>query len=400
MMSTRAKTRQLLDESSSAKPETDLLVQTARVSIDAGGLDRIRDLTARELNWDQLLSLALRNGLLPLLSFHLNHISGVTVPPERSRFMRDYFEKNSAFNLLMSGELLRILKVFELQGIRAQPYKGPAMAVRLYGNLSLRQFCDLDILVREKDVWRATELLTAEGFEPHFDIPTRKQEAFIRLGYVRLFRRDGGRTLIELHWRTAPRFFGVRLDADGLWQRLETIKILGTDVLSPSPEDLLLMLCVHGAKDSWERLEWVAGIAELLRNTPEMNWEEVWVRGRQMGCEGMLLLGLLLSYDLLDAPLPAGALDRIRKSRKLSTIGGDIAGKFFSQERPTFGFSARLAFHLALKDTTRDKLRYCSRLALTTTPVDWAMPVPRAFSFAYPLLRAARLTRKYVFTGK
>jgi Uncharacterised nucleotidyltransferase len=374
--------------------EMELLIQCARASIEPHA-ERIRELVAAGLNWPRLWNLSQRNGLSPLLYFHLSQICAASVPAERIEFLRDYFQKNSAFSLLLTGELVRLLKSFSENGIKAVPYKGPAIAVKLYGNLALRQFCDLDILVRESDVWKASELIEAQGFESHFRIPEKKRTAFVRLSYVQLFRRDAGRTLIELHWGIAPRFFGVVFDADAFWRRLEPMSLQGATVLAPCAEDLLLMLCVHGAKDYWEKMEWVCSIAELLRREQNLDWERVFQKSRAMRCQRMLLLGLLLAHGLFEVPLPPQAVP-LSRSRKLLKIAKQVVQDFCSEEGRSPAFSERLRFHLRLKDTFPDQARHCVRLAFTTTPVDWStMLLPGRLSFAYPLLRALRLTRKY-----
>jgi hypothetical protein len=296
---------------------------------------------------------------------------------------------------LLTGELARLLKSFNENGIKAVPYKGPALAVQLYGNLALRQFCDLDILVRESDVWKASDLITARGFEPHFRILEKKRTAFLRLSYVQLFRRDAGRTLVELHWGIAPRFFGIKFDAEAFWQHLEPMDLRGEKVAMPCAEDLLLMLCVHGAKDCWEKLEWVCSIAELLRGHHDFDWKRAWQLARQMRCQRMLVFALLLVHDLFDVPIPSQAA-ALSRSAKLRSLAQEVAQSFFADEARSAAFLQRLSFHLRLKDTLLDQLRHCVRLALTTTPVDWSvMPLPGGLSFAYPLLRAIRLTRKY-----
>jgi hypothetical protein len=395
--------------------EMELLIHCARASVEPERADRMRGLAASAINWERLLKLAQRNGLSPLLYFHLNQICAASVPPKTIESLRDYFQKNSAFSLLLTGELVRLLKAFEENGIKVVPYKGPAIAVKLYGNIALRQFCDLDILVRESQVWKASELIAAAGFEPHFQIPENKRAAFVRLSYVQLFRRDAGRTVIELHWGIAPRFFGVQFDADAFWNRLEPMSLQGASILTPCAEDLLLMLCVHGAKDCWEKLEWVASIAELLRNQVQestlnaqlgageppavpvksLDWERVFAQARRMRCERMLVFGLMLADNLFNIPLPPQAA-ALGQSLKLRTVAQEVARDFCSDKEPSPAFSRRLRFHLRLKDSFAEQARHCVRLASTTTPVDWASaPLPGPLSFAYPLWRAVRLTRKY-----
>jgi hypothetical protein len=186
--------------------EAELLLHCARISVEPQGADCIRDLVDRGLNWQRLLALAERNALRPLLYWHLSRLSAAGVPAPTFHGLRDYFQKNSAFNLLLTGELLQLLAVLNGNGIEAVPFKGPALAVKSYGHIALRQFCDIDILVREQDVWRAGELIEARGFEPGCRISERWRARYVRDGYVRAFRRDAGRTLVELHWGIAPAF--------------------------------------------------------------------------------------------------------------------------------------------------------------------------------------------------
>ena len=130
--------------------------------------------------------------------------------------------------------MVRLLELFEKNQIPAAPYKGPAIGVGIYHNSALRQFADLDIMVPEKDVWRATELLIDQGYQAHFTIPARKQSSFVRLSYVRLFEHETERITVELHWRLAPRFFGAAFDTSKLWNSPSRIELNGSSVRVPS----------------------------------------------------------------------------------------------------------------------------------------------------------------------
>ncbi len=372
-----------------------LLIDCARASVEPDRAERIRELAAAGLNWDRLLTLARRNGLAPLLYWHLQKICAASVPARSFASLRDYFHKNTAFSLLLTGELVRLLKLLNDNGINAVPYKGPAIAVKLYGHLALRQFCDVDILVRKSDVWEATRLIQAQGFEPNVLIPEAMRAAFLRQDYVQMFHRDAGRTLVELHWGIAPRFFAVPFDAGAVWPRLEPMPLQGATVFMPCPEDLLLMLCVHGARHSWDKLEGVCGIAELLRRTPDLDWARVWQRSREMHCRRMVVFGLLLAHGLFDVPLPPEAA-AMSRSRTLQAMAGNVVRYFQADAVPSPALSRQIAFHLRLKDRSTDQVRYCARMVLMTTPDDWAtVRLPGSLSFAYPLVRAIRLARKY-----
>jgi hypothetical protein len=374
--------------------EARLLLDCARASVEPERALRIRALAASDLDWQKLLTLAERHGLRPLVYAHLNRICPERVPAANIEFLRDYFVRNSAFNLLLTGELLRLLNLLNEHGVEAVAFKGPAIAVKLYGHVALRQFCDLDILVRARDVWRASELIETRGFEPDVVIPREHRAALVHQDYVQVFHRDGGRTLVELHWSIARRSLGVRFDADAIWPRLERMVMQEQTVFVPSAEDLLLMLCVHGARHSWDKLEGIASLAELVRGKDDFDWDYVWRQAGEMHCRRMVTLGLMLTRDLFDVALPPDAA-MLRLSRTLQTTAGIIARNFFADDVQSPTFARQAALHLRLTDYYTDRARYCARVVLTPTADDWAVVrLHGPLSLAYPLVRAFRIARK------
>jgi hypothetical protein len=378
--------------------ETRLLIHCARAAIEPERADRIRELVAGKLNWARLLTLAERNGLRPLLYWHLSRIGAASVPSATFECLRDYFHKNGAFNLLLTGELLRLLAALKEHGIDAVPFKGPAMAVRLFGHLALRQFCDLDILVRPRDVWHASEVIQGRGYEPQHRFPDRRRATLLRQDYVRLFHRDARRSIVELHWGVAPRSFAVRFEADALWPRLEALRLLGQTVFVPCAEDLVLMLCIHGSRHGWDKLEGLCSLAELIRGTDAFDWPYVWRKARQMRCRRMLAFALHLVHGLFDVPLPREAAD-LSHSPGFQAMGGAVVRDFHLDDVQWRTPARQALLHLRLKDSYADCARYCAGLVLTATPDDWAAVRLRGpLSFAYPLVRAIRVARKHAFT--
>ena len=68
------------------------------------------------------------------------------------------------------------------------------------------------------------------------------------------------------------------------------------------PEDLLLVLCLHGSKHCWERLAWICDVAELIGANPELDWNEIMRRSAALNIEKAVMLGLDLASELVDAP--------------------------------------------------------------------------------------------------
>ncbi len=92
----------------------------------------------RAVNWPACLNLARAHGLVPLL--HAGICRWRAVPDEvLSGMARDACQIELR-NLDLTAELVRLLAVLQRGGITATPYKGPALAARLYGDVALRQF--------------------------------------------------------------------------------------------------------------------------------------------------------------------------------------------------------------------------------------------------------------------
>src|SRR5450631_3057058 len=87
---------------------------------------RVRSLAQNGPSWSAILETAADHCLVPLVSKRLLEFSGDALPGLwRDRF-RHEFVATAHRNLLMSGELVRILRAFEHDGIHAVPFKGPA----------------------------------------------------------------------------------------------------------------------------------------------------------------------------------------------------------------------------------------------------------------------------------
>jgi hypothetical protein len=373
--------------------EACLLLECARATADPL---RLRALAAGPLRWARLLALAERHGLGPLVAWHLPRACADLVPDGTLARMRDALQKKTALAVLLTGELHRLLGGFDARGIDAIPFKGPALAARLYGHVARRPFGDLDILVREEDVWRASEVLEAAGFVADFEIPEARRAAVLRDEYVRLFRRAGGRLIVELHWAIARRSFAVRFDEATLWRRVRREVLQGRAVLAPSDEDLLLLLCVHGARHTWDRLEGVASVAELLRGSPALDWGHVWRQADSMRCRGMVTFALLLAHGVFGCPLAAEAAEAASPAR--IRMARTVVAEWLADEAPAPAFVRQAAFQLRLKDSYGDRARSCALVLLTPTPDDWdGVALPGPLALAYPLVRAFRVARKYGF---
>jgi hypothetical protein len=375
-------------------PEDRLLLCCARVNGTAETTSQIRALLAHELDWGRVHRMAGRHGVLPLLYRHLHATCLETVPRAFLDQLRDYFLRNTFRNLILTDKLLQLLQVFREHDILAIPYKGPVLTLLAYGHLGLREFCDLDLFVREEDLPKAAELLLTRGFRLAIPLPPGLEAACVReAGEVPLLHPDG--TFVELHATLLRRDFHFPLDRRSLESQLRRVAFAGKDVLTFSTEHQLLFLCAHGAKHLWWSLGWICDIAELIGVQPGLNWDWLCARAKALRAERILFIGLLLSRDLLQAALPEEVVRRARADSTARTLAGQVSRRLFqdSDHAPRGVESA--IFHLRVREQPRDGIRYCLAMALIPHFADWAhLSLPPLLSFLYYLVRPLRLIGK------
>ena len=378
------------------RPEAELLLLCARSRKDPGRAAQIRALLRRDIDWPYLLQIAHENRMGQLLFWHLDTTCPEAVPKVALDGLRSRFHKNAYRNLLRTGELLKLLKLFEAYGIRPIPYKGPTLAASLYGNLALREFDDLDILVPEQDVLKAKELLVSVGYQPEHELSRAQEVAFLKYHGEQSFTRDDDKSTVDLQWRITEKFRSLPIDFEGLWGRLEPLSLHGDTVLTLPPEDLLPILCMHGSKHFWTRLAWICDIAELIRVHEGINWEQVIERAGTLGSKRMLFLGLYLASDLLEAPLPTNVLHKVRVDPTVKALAEQVRERPFNEPNRQLKAFEDFRYQIRLRERLGDKIRYLVLLVLIPHQADvMFLEVPALLRRVYYVLRPVRLAVKY-----
>ncbi len=378
------------------RAEHELILRCARTRLRPEDAERIRALAGGALDWLLLVETAVRQGVSPLVYWHLKALCADTVPPAFLEFLQISFENTTRQNLSLTAHLFRILEIFEAKGILAIPYKGPVLASLAYQSLAQREFSDLDLLVRHRDIGKAQEELLAEGFQPDEELVAGQRRHPGRVPGQYLFRRKAGMSLVELHTERTLRYFPTPLDFDRLQERLVRASVVGRSVLTFSPEDLLAVLCVHGSKHIWSRVQWICDLAELVQVPGLVDWGLALERASQMRAERMLLFGLYLAQRLLDAPLPVEMSSRVQVDPAFPRLAELVRRQLFLGEAGLPGLYERSWFRVQSQKHFLDGVQYCLRLAVRPSEEDWAhYPLPTALWPLYHVLRPLRLLGKY-----
>ncbi len=374
----------------SADPEFDLLV--ACCAAEPSG-DRIRRILSHPLNWERLLCLTDHHRVVPQLFGQVSAFPRL-LPGHALSALRSRYQENAHKALWFTGELLRILSCFESAGIKALAYKGPVLAKTLYGDVTERQYSDLDILVRPEDVPKAKAAVLAVGYECYPELRTQAEPAYIASGCGYVFHTAAGRNLLDLQWRIVPRFYSIDFQVAHFLGRANQIAVGEHSVRTLCAVDLLLALCVHAAKHVWLQLSWLCDIAQLAKS-PHLDWTAVQTEGRRLGIERIVNVNLLLAHKLLEMPLPSviskGIIEDPSSTRPADEIFPIIKRSAYYETESISYFRLMLR----LRERFQDQVHFLSRLIFTPSVSEWnAVRLPKSLQPMYRVVRLSRLAKR------
>ena len=244
------------------------------------------------------------HGVLPVVCRRVLQSSfAQTLDSEVRDQLRRRFQADLVRSLPLVGEVSRVVEEFGRAGVPIIPYKGPVLAEQLWGDAALRVCDDLDFLVEKRSVEEAGVLLDRLGYRRVSPIASHLRPALLRNASEEQFQHRETGLLLELQWSPAPRVFAVRYKTEQVWQRVASISFAGGAVPAPSPEDLLMLLSVHGWKHNWSRLLWLGDIAHLLRAS-DIDWDRLTTDCRSQRNVRLLSLALRMVNRVYGVPVP------------------------------------------------------------------------------------------------
>ncbi len=358
--------------------------------------EEIRRLAADSLDWDYLLTEAAEHSVTPLLGRQLPAAAADLIEPAKLQRLNDFTRANAVRSLVLTAELIAIMNLFRSEGIQAIPYKGPVLAAQAYGDLTLREFEDLDIILRQRDMRKANDVMVASGYRAKFPWILSPDAAALLVPVEYNYRDESRRMIVELHTERTSRHFPAPPDLDDLAARLVTVSLSGHELPTFAPEDGLVLLCIHGSKDFWERISWIADIAEFVRAHPQLDWDRCVRRADSLHARRMLHVGLALAIRLFDVPLPGEILSRVREDPVADSVASQVERRLLARNWPPLGAAGRLRFRRRMLEGVYAGWRYSLRLAVVPSEDDWSMMrLPRFLAPLYVVLRPLRLLRKY-----
>jgi len=383
-----------MNESTTAGAPWALLVECARPNPN---IERLDEMLRRVEDWPGLLQLAEQHSVSGLAASRFRDGGEGAVPPEILGELKRRHRAQALFTLRLTAEMFRLFDGFAACGVQALVIKGPVLSARCYGDPGLRQYGDLDLIVRDRNILRSTELMMSLGYEPRVPL-TAIQARKIPGEYV--FRQSSTKLLVELHTELTFRYHPRPLPIDKLFERQVRAKIDAHDVPALSPEDELILISIHGAKHFWEQLSYIADVAAFV-SKQDLDWARARSSAEEVGGERMLNVALRLAADVLGAPLPQNVAALVRSDRAAGLLVGQIMRWLPAAGSAPPGILGRALFRMRMRGGIFSGPAYLFRLSFSPTEEDWIEGAQnKRHWFLDALGRPFRLARKYGRDGK
>jgi hypothetical protein len=296
-------------------------------------------------------------------------------------------------NMLMSAELLQLMHLFDANSIDAMAFKGPVLGEMAYGSVTLRQYGDLDILIKKDDIGKALSLLLERGYIPEIELEQSTLETFYNC--VNVIGMQRGSVRVEIHWELLSKNYAIDWEDEKLWRESETIEINRRPIKMLSFENHILYLCAHGSKHLFERLEWICDIDRAIRSKHDINWDHILQEANALGIERMLLFGLALSKLFFDLFLPEVIAEKIDHDTEISSLIDKVITLHYSEQKEAKSYST---FWLLwqMRENLSDRFSFAYRALFAPKFDDFKfVQLPKELLFLYPLVRPFRLLVKY-----
>lgn len=370
--------------------EQEILLCCTRTATNPKIAERLEFLLLMKVDWDYLIQTAIEHGVVPLLYQSLSDNFRDFIPSTTLDQLQEKFYANVGHNLTLASELLKILELLTAHNIPVITFKGPVLAISAYANLSLRQVSDLDLLVEEKNFQKAVDLLVSQGYQLTVQVPWECH-----------LTTENSFSSIDLHRQIVPKHLSCSLSPNYAWNHLKSLSFFEKKVPTLTPEACLLILCLNGTKECWRSLSRICDVAELIRSHPDLDWQLIMTQSQKMGFKRLVILGLILAQNLLEASLPDFIEQQLHSDFIANSLALQVSQQLFGDTWKSYGAVETTLFHIKTRERWRDKIQSFFGLMLLSgwlhpTARDRDLiPLPALLSFLYYFMRPIRVFLKY-----
>ncbi len=241
------------------------------------------------------------------------------LPADIGEALRDVYWRATAAATVQDWTIERVLAALTEARVDFAWVKGGALAHTVYPVASVRQRGDLDLWVQPEQMAHAQAQLESLGFTAR--AKQQRPPALVRLtgGELQMYGDKSRLHLVELQ---TPIIRGewirrmTAVDHASVWQRRTPFDFGKQKVLTLSPEDTLIHLCIHQAVNHQFGNSWLRNLLDVHQvvGTYNLDWETLAVRARTWRVATVVWATLDMAQRLLATTVPPAAMGHLAPS--------------------------------------------------------------------------------------
>lgn len=288
-------------------PEDQLILWSVKIEPSTEELKKIDILLAQISDWDYLIKTIVDRGIAPLLYTKLPKLSNANLLPKAAatKLQQAYLITFSRSTVLYE-HFRMVANAFAKFNIPIIALKGVYLSENLYQDIGLRQFSDIDLLVKPEDGTKAIAVLSDMGYKPmSFKVSEFVKKNTEVIHYDPMIYNG---VSIELHTKLHKDREVYHVNQEHIWQNKMSVTINKIPAYSLGINDLLIHLCIHLDKHFIsESVQFTCfnDITNYLEEfSKQIDWIEFVSLCKSYNCEKVVFKYLVLVHDYMNASMP------------------------------------------------------------------------------------------------
>lgn len=376
------------------RPEEHLILYCSSNNINPKLKDKILLLCDSKLNWEYIVDFTTLHRLRPTLYYNLNSICPEKVPEDILNKLRTFYQNNVRKNLLLTGDLVKVMGLLKNNEINTIAYKGPVLALQAYDNIGLREFGDIDLFIDKSNALNVKQIMIEHGYELYPSLNFKEDAYYLKFITEHSFINENG-TIFEIKWKFEGDFISFPINHNFISNKIYKQDINGFKLNTFTPESQIQVLCVHSAKHDWKKLSWICDIAEFIKRET-IDWKEIIVSSKKLGIERMIMVNLILANDLFNLKIPEEIKNEINNDPTAQKIAHHIKKQIFIEQKKSINLFEKFFLDFKKRENIFYGIKDCFNSFTKPGYNDFNdFPLPEALFPLYHIIRPFLLLKRY-----
>lgn len=298
-------------------PQDHIILLSAKIHPSVEELEALNAQLALVVDWEEVVLNVIERGLGPLFYTKLSKLPNQTlIPNVNKEQLKQAYYKTLSRGMLMYSVFSKAVEALNANNIKVIVLKGAYLSEKLYGDIALRQFSDIDLLVKEEDGVNCIKVLDQIGFKPFGN--SVKDIIREHTGIVHYLPMVLNGVSIEIHINLHLKSNDYNIKVDEFIDSAIPVSISGANVYALNTYDLLIHLCVHLDTHFVKggiQFNGLSDIVNVLETyVADIVWSDFIESCRYHECERVVFKYLYIAFKYFNVTIPEQIINQYESS--------------------------------------------------------------------------------------